>query len=62
LKEDVANQSEGQLTNTQPENTEVISIPAGTTIKWNGLPFQLVNDTDAYGREENKALAADGGM
>ena len=39
------------------ENTKVLAIPKGTTIKINGIPFTLKEDTEVYGVKANLELA-----
>jgi hypothetical protein len=36
-----------------------LTLPAGTAIRLNGMPFVLENDTPVLGREENLQVALD---
>lgn len=38
-------------------NVEVLKIEAGTTIKLNGIPFQLISDTEVLGLRSNLDLS-----
>lgn len=39
------------------EEAEVLVIPKGMTIKINGIPFTLKEDTEVYGIDSNLELA-----